>query len=666
MGQGKDDIKRFCVQAFIAKRKDGATMIRDPARQITNSILSLFFFANISLCFNGFISDPFTQSRGLRQGISILQRLDPIKQGAYADDLLALISSVDEWHALDDSLRLYGEASNARINIGKTTAFPMSKWANIPLKVHLASLNMQWHDGSSTETLIYLGFPVLFGSDQTTAFWNKILAKIRAGIAFHSSRSLSVLGRATIVNALILSRLWHLAWVMSFPAWFLTKVRGRSQDFHVLSSQRHPGSVQAPISQDQHYTSRIARLIYLLGHSSRLVVSATNNSSTPLLPRIGDLFSLETDGQEKYRVNHRPKQPAKLQHARDDLLTQLTHTKSRRMSQTYLMAVQSPPVGTSGDLLAKRILSIVLLVSGKTISSWRKFWRAKIPHRARTFWWRYRQDILPCGTLRSRRWGHDPKCDRDGCTEPKADKHHYVLLCDSKFWAWQFILEEHTSPSGLTMISAPSYPLHPPNSYKPFQFQAIQQEPCFKEFTRAGSGSDMVDTKHNDYHISRVLDHFRQGPSNMYLDMPDLKTFSADVARSRIVRDMLELAVVFPKEQRGSQRIIKPSKLRALGSTLAVLAGVPDFKPRLFRNTNYFSTVIIEFAPQTSPSSSQFYHSRATTEQSLKQQLKHHFTAPMADIMAQGHRSSPKTFEKHYRLSSATANNMSLSTLGFL
>jgi hypothetical protein len=189
-------------------------------RQITNSILSLFFSTHISLNINGFISDPFTQSRGLRQGdplslllfnlafepllayiqssplikgVLIPQRLDPIEQGAYADDLLAFISSVDEWQTLDDSLRLYGEASNARINIGKTTAFPMSKWANVLLKNHLASLNMQWHDGSSTETLIYLGFPVLFGSDQTTVFWNKILAKIRAGIALHSSRSLSVL-----------------------------------------------------------------------------------------------------------------------------------------------------------------------------------------------------------------------------------------------------------------------------------------------------------------------------------------------------------------------------------------------------------------------------------------------------------------------------------------
>jgi hypothetical protein len=78
---------------------------------------------------------------------------------------------------------------------------------------------------TSPSTLTYLGFLVFFGREQATFFWNNTLAKIRAGIASQSSRSLSVLGRATIVNALILSRLWHLAWVVPFPKWFLTKVR---------------------------------------------------------------------------------------------------------------------------------------------------------------------------------------------------------------------------------------------------------------------------------------------------------------------------------------------------------------------------------------------------------------------------------------------------------
>jgi hypothetical protein len=45
------------------------------------------------------------------------------------------------------------------------------------------------------------------------------------------------------------------------------------------------------------------------------VILSINNTNIPLLPRIGDLFSLETDDQDKYRVTHRPRLTAKLQHS---------------------------------------------------------------------------------------------------------------------------------------------------------------------------------------------------------------------------------------------------------------------------------------------------------------------------------------------------------------
>ncbi|KAF9561014.1 hypothetical protein EC968_005938 [Mortierella alpina] len=99
--------------------------------------------------------------------------------------------------------------------------------------------------------------------------------------------------------------------------------------------------------------------------------------------------------------------------------------------------------------------------------------------------------------------------------------------------------------------------------------EAIKQEHSFEEFMRAASSSVVVDTKHDDYDISRVLNHFRDGPSNMELDMPapDLawklcwllgvfgfmrprNIFCTDVARSGIMRDMLELTVMFPNLKR--------------------------------------------------------------------------------------------------------------------
>ncbi|KAH7042882.1 hypothetical protein BKA57DRAFT_470732, partial [Linnemannia elongata] len=154
------------------------------------------------------------------------------------------------------------------------------------------------------------------------------------------------------------------------------------------------------------------------------------------------------------------------------------------MSQAYLEAIQTPHVGVVGDRLAQRIRSLILLDNGKTKvtlwtastrqirqylspppdpepppipssmhpesgtkSQWRKFWKTKIPHRARTFWWRYKRDIIPCGTLRAHRWQQDAHCDAQGCREREADKNHHVFGCKGKHLAWQFILQEHTDKS---------------------------------------------------------------------------------------------------------------------------------------------------------------------------------------------------------------------------
>lgn len=62
-----------------------------------------------------------------------------------------------------------------------------------------------------------------------------------------------------------------------------------------------------------------------------------------------------------------------------------------------------------------------------SVTQWRKFWRAKIPHRAKTMWWRYKRDILPYGTLCAHRWGLDPKCGMKGCRGRRSDKKPLCL-----------------------------------------------------------------------------------------------------------------------------------------------------------------------------------------------------------------------------------------------
>lgn len=92
-------------------------------------------------------------------------------------------------------------------------------------------------------------------------------------------------------------------------------------------------SVQTSISQDQHYASRITRFIHLFGLSSRLVVPLYKQHQHSSLAQGRRSVSLGNRRLGKYRVNHTSKLPAKLQHVRHDLLTQLSHTKSQRMSR---------------------------------------------------------------------------------------------------------------------------------------------------------------------------------------------------------------------------------------------------------------------------------------------------------------------------------------------
>ncbi|KAG0198090.1 hypothetical protein BGX33_012593, partial [Mortierella sp. NVP41] len=102
----------------------------------------------------------------------------------------------------------------------------------------------------------------------------------------------------------------------------------------------------------------------------------------------------------------------------------------------------------------------------------------------------------------------------------------------------------------------------------------ITSDPVFRAFLSAGHSLGIVDTKHEIYSIDPVLAFFRASPDNYALTMVDLARklswllvvcgfmrsddiFCTDVAKSGVVGDRLQLAVVFPKEKRGKQRIIK-------------------------------------------------------------------------------------------------------------
>lgn len=116
-------------------------------------------------------------------------------------------------------LDIYTRASNAKVNYHKTEAFSISgshaiyatTW-HAPLLQHNIH---QWHDRNSVDPIIYLGYPLATTVKQRDRFLSALTSKIETACKIHSQRSLSIRGRVTILNVLILSKLWHVLRVLS-------------------------------------------------------------------------------------------------------------------------------------------------------------------------------------------------------------------------------------------------------------------------------------------------------------------------------------------------------------------------------------------------------------------------------------------------------------------
>ena len=227
---------------------------------LRKAILNLFFGTNIRINVNGFLTSPVPQKRGLRQGDPLspvlfnlafepfLQRIltddrfsgfqplprhdnlaldapAPLKILAYADDALVFLKDLSDFQVLQEHLATYSKASNAKINIGKTVAFSLSGNPSEPWQFLLQDNGISaWHDRNATQALVYLGFPLTSHIRQRDAFCEQLLEKVKTMCHIHSQRSLSILGRATVTNSLILATVWHVLRLLPVPKSFFSRL----------------------------------------------------------------------------------------------------------------------------------------------------------------------------------------------------------------------------------------------------------------------------------------------------------------------------------------------------------------------------------------------------------------------------------------------------------
>ena len=198
--------------------------------------------AFMQITLNGWLTDVISLERGVRQGdplspllyvlcvevLASLIRSSPGIEGfllpgarglqarvrLYADDTTAILRNLRSLTNLFDCVTVYENGSGAKLNRSKTEAMWLGAWRSRSDE----PLGLTW-----VKKMRILG--VIFGTIPTEHLnWQPKLEKLEKSLNLWKSRSLSLPGKALIINMLGLSKLVYLARVLTLPAWVTARV----------------------------------------------------------------------------------------------------------------------------------------------------------------------------------------------------------------------------------------------------------------------------------------------------------------------------------------------------------------------------------------------------------------------------------------------------------
>ena len=193
---------------------------------------------------NGYSSDFFRPSRGVRQGcplspllyvisievLAVNLRAHPDIVGLrppglstslpvlslYADDTSVVAASDSAILAVFDTYGKFEKGTGSKLNLGKCEGLWLGPWR---FRSASTSVDIAWTSSKIKVLGVYIGH-----GDLAEANWRPRIDAVSRCLDAWRSRALSLSGKALIVNALALSRVWYVASLVHMPPWVRTEL----------------------------------------------------------------------------------------------------------------------------------------------------------------------------------------------------------------------------------------------------------------------------------------------------------------------------------------------------------------------------------------------------------------------------------------------------------
>ena len=143
--------------------------------------------------------------------------VSPVHQ--YADDTTLILSTDDSIKAVFDIYSLFEKASGSRLNQSKSKGLWLGSWvgrADPPVA-------LDWSPSKLKILGIYVGLGNLEEDN-----WGPRICAVEKTLLSWRQRNLSLRGKALVINALALSRIWYVASVVHMPPWVLRMLKRAS------------------------------------------------------------------------------------------------------------------------------------------------------------------------------------------------------------------------------------------------------------------------------------------------------------------------------------------------------------------------------------------------------------------------------------------------------